>query len=106
MAKKEISNADAAIAKVLTSEESRKKIKEALSIITHHMQLIDDQKEAISEIVTELHEQTGVEKKLIRKLARTMYAHDYSNVVQEHQTFEAAFELIVNGKLEDDSDVE
>jgi len=86
----------------LTDVTDRKKFKTTLATITHHLQTIDDQKEAIKEIVTELSASSGIDKKVIRKLAMTMYKHNYSTLQEENKHFESLYETVIEGKLVDD----
>lgn len=83
----------------LNDPDERKKFKAGLAAITHHFQLIDDQKEAIKEVIEEMSEQSGLEKKIIRKLASTMYKHNYSSLQQENEHFSLLYETVVEGRL-------
>lgn len=83
--------------KVVNNEDLRKKFNEQLAIITQHFQLIDDQRDCIKDIIDALHQDTGLDKSLIRKLAKTKYQHNFADVVQEHETFETVYEQVVQG---------
>lgn len=83
----------------LNDPDERKKFKAGLATITHHFQLIDDQKEAIKEIIEELSENTGLDKKLVRKLAATIHKHNYSSLQQENEHFSILYETVVEGRL-------
>ena len=102
MAKKDIQAAKGAHA--LNDAGERKKFKSALSAVTHQFQLIDDQKESIKENVAELSDMYGLDKKTVRKLAMTMYKHNYADVLEENRHFEELFELVIEGKLRDSAD--
>lgn len=83
----------------LNSPDERKKFKAGLATITHHFQLIDDQKEAIKEIIEELSENTGLDKKIVRKLAATIHKHNYSSIQQENEHFSLLYETVIEGRL-------
>lgn len=102
MAKKELEASKGS--NVLKSPEERKKFKSALSAVTHQFQLIDDQKESIKENVAELSAMYGLDKKIIRKLAMTMYKHSYADVLEENRHFEELYETVIEGKLRDVAD--
>jgi hypothetical protein len=102
MAKKDIQASKGA--NILNSDDERKKFKSALSAITHQFQLIDDQKESIKENVAELSDMYGLDKKTVRKIATTMYKHNYADVLEENRHFEELYETIVENKLRDSSD--
>ncbi len=89
---------------IITNLEERKKFKQTLYTITHYMQRIDDEKDAIKETVDDLSANTGIDKKLIRKLATTMYKRDYESRAEENQHFEMLWDmLIISGsKTSDD----
>ena len=90
----------------LANPEERKKFKAALVDLTHQYQLIDDRRETIKEAIAELSNQYGVEKKHIRKLAVTLHKHNYGELRKQNQTFEAFYELIVEGQLRKDGDLD
>ena len=89
---------------ILNNPDERKKFKSSLSAITHQFQLIDDQKESIKEQVAELSAMYNLDKKIIRKMAATMYKHSYADVLEENRHFEELFELVVEGKLRSSGD--
>lgn len=86
-------------AKTLADPVERKKFKTSLAAITQHFQLIDDQKEAIKEIIEELNDSTGIEKKTIRKLAVTMFKHNYTTLQEENEHFSDLYETVIEGRL-------
>lgn len=92
---------------ILNNPDERKKFKSQLSAITQYFQQIDDLKEGVKDTVVELSQVYGLDKKLIRKLAVTMYKHDYANRVEEDNHFRELYEIILAGKKyvpEDSSD--
>lgn len=102
MAKKDIQASKGA--NILNDEAERKKFKSALSAVTHQFQLIDDQKESIKENVAELSDLYGLDKKTVRKIATTMYKHNYADVLEENRHFEELYETVIEGKLRDAAD--
>ena len=91
-AKKENSN-------IITNPEELKKFKQFLSTITHYMQIADDQKESIKETVEEASGTFGIDKKFVRKLAITLYKHNYADLQEENQHFEFLYEALIGGRL-------
>lgn len=102
MAKKDIQASKGA--NILNDPDERKKFKSALSAVTHQFQLIDDQKESIKENVAELSDMYGLDKKTVRKIATTMYKHNYADVLEENRHFEQLYEQVIEGKLRDAAD--
>lgn len=86
---------------VMTNPEERRKFKATLVAITHYMQMADDQKESIKETVDDLSANTGIDKKLIRKLASTMYKQDYASRTEEEEHFQYIYESLVSAKVTD-----
>lgn len=89
----------------LSSPEIRKKFKSALSTTTHYFQQIDDLKESVKENVADLSAEYGLDKKTVRKLAMTLYKHNYGTLQEENRHFEKLYETIIEGKLRDPDDV-
>lgn len=86
---------------ILADPEIRKKFKSALATVTHYLQQIDDHKEGMAESVAELASEYGLDKKTVRKLAVTMYKHNYGSLQEENRHFETLYELIIEGQLRD-----
>jgi hypothetical protein len=53
------------------------------------------QRETAKEILDHLHDELKIPKKLIRKIAKTYYKRDYSQVVFEQEEFSLLFEGVV-----------
>ena len=88
----------------LNDPTERKKFKSSLATITHYFQMIEDQKEGITETISDLSAEYGLDKKLIRKLATTMFKHNQSSLQEENRHFESLYEILIEGKLRDDKD--
>lgn len=88
---------------VLNNAEERKKFKTMLAVLTAHMRDIDVHRESIKETVEDMAADYGLEKKIINKLAKTMYKHNYGSLQEENNHFAILYETIVEGKLRDDS---
>ena len=84
---------------ILNDPNERKKLKTSLATITHHFQAIDDQKEAIKETIDEISSSSGLDKKTVRKMAVTMYKHNYASLLEENRHFESLYETVVEGRL-------
>lgn len=98
MSNKEIDNS------VPSNPKDRQKVKQMLAEMTHCYQRIDDEKEAAKDVAKTISEDFGIEKKLVNKLARTMYKHDYANVQAEHEHFEHLYEMLIEGKKSEEDD--
>lgn len=86
-------------ANIITNPEELKKFKQVLVTITHYLQIIDDQKEAIKETVEDAAGDYGIDKRIIRKLANTMFKHNYADIQEENNHFELLYEALVGGRV-------
>lgn len=84
---------------VLTNPEDLKKFKQFLVTITHYLQIIDDQREAIKETVEEASGVFGIDKKIIKKLANVMFKHNYADIQEENNHFELLYEALIGGRV-------
>lgn len=84
---------------VPSSASDRKKLKAMLVQITDCLARIEGEREAMKDIVSKAEEEFGIKKKIISKLAKTMFKHDYSSLMEENSHFESLYEILVEGKL-------
>ena len=76
----------------------RQELKTMLSEMTNSMRRIDDEREQISDIAKAIEEKFDIKKKIARKLATTMYKHNYADLQAENAHFEELYETLVEGK--------
>lgn len=81
----------------IADPNERKNFKVGLATITAYMQIQEDQKEGISETVEYLSKKYGIPAKTIRRLAKTMFKHNYADIQEENHHFEELYETIVDG---------
>ena len=79
-----------------------KKIDVALQQISDSKTRIEAEQEHIKEVVTKINEDFGLEKKLIRQLAKVWHMRNYAEEVTQQEDFQEAYEALtsVNNKLE------
>ncbi len=87
-----------------SSPADRTKLKQMLAEMTHCMQRADDEKEQLKEIATEAASQFNIPKKMINKLAKTMYKRSYEDLQAENEDFELLYEVLVMGKKTTDAE--
>lgn len=83
---------------VPSSKEDRKKLKTILAEMTQCMHRADLEKESMKELAADAAKSYEIPKKIITKLARTMYKRDYATLQQEQEDFEILYETLVEGK--------
>jgi Glu-tRNA(Gln) amidotransferase subunit E-like FAD-binding protein len=79
-----------------------KKIDTALQQISDSKTRIEAEQEHIKEVVQVIHDEYGLEKKLIRQLAKVWHMRNYAEEVTQQEDFQEAYEALtsVNKKLE------
>lgn len=53
------------------------------------------QRDTVKEIISRVHEELKIPKKIIRKMANTWHKSNYNEVVAEQQEFEALYESVI-----------
>jgi len=85
-----------------SNPNDRQKLKIAIGEITNCLLRIDSEREAMKEIIADASTKYGVDKKMIRKIATTMYKHNYADVQAENEEFETLYETLVEGRTDED----
>ncbi len=81
-----------------SGSSERIEFKTILVEMTKYLQQIDDIKEDLKSAAGAAEEKFGIKKKLISKLARTMYKHNYADLQQENEHFSHLYETLIEGK--------
>lgn len=84
-----------------SSPSDRQKLKTMLVEITNAYARMDGEKSFIKETLDDAEEKFSIKKKLITKLAKTMYKRDYATLQAENSDFEDLYEILVEGKKKD-----
>jgi len=79
------------------SPEDRKELKMVVGELTNCLLQIDAQREAMKDAINDASKKYDIDKKQLRKLATTMFKHNYTDVQAEHEDFEFLYESIVEG---------
>lgn len=75
-------------------EEMKKKLKDAIKEMSDSYLRIEAERELQKQILDTISDEIGVDKKIIRKMARTYHKQDFDLVREEHETFEASYESV------------
>jgi hypothetical protein len=78
--------------------KERAELKLMLVEITKLLQDADNTKQYIKDAAEAAQEKFGIKKKLINKLAKTMYKHNYGDLQQENEHFSFLYESLIEGK--------
>lgn len=81
----------------MTLQEADKKVfKAALDILSEHFTTIEDERDMIKDAISELSDQFALDKKTIRKIARTYHKQNFIDERKSFSDFEDLYEQIVN----------
>jgi hypothetical protein len=90
--------ADLSDGTVSINATERIQFKQMLVEMTKLMQMSDDNRESLKEIAASAEEKFGIKKKLVGKLAKTMYKHNYADLQAENEHFSDLYEALIEGK--------
>ncbi len=83
---------------IVSNPKDRQELKAMLVEMTNSMLRIDAEREQMKDIATAAQDKFGIKTKLFRKIATTMFKHNYSDVQAENEHFELLYEQLVEGK--------
>lgn len=78
-----------------SGKEERRKLKTMIVEMTNVLSRIDSEREHYKEISSAANEEFEIEKKVINRLARTMYKNNYADLQAENEHFEFLYESLV-----------
>lgn len=81
------------------SAEDKKKVKNCIRELNDSMTRAAAEKDFQKEAINKINEELGVEKKMIRRMAKAYFMSNYKEVVEENKKFEDYYESIVDGTL-------
>lgn len=76
----------------------RAEFKTMLVEMTKYLQQMDDLREDYKTVAAGAEEKFGIKKKLVSKLAKTMYKRNYQDLQQENEHFSHLYEVLIEGK--------
>lgn len=77
--------------------ETRKEIKAGVDTILDSLNRIQEERDFQKEKLEELEDKFGVEKKTVRKIARTLFKASFFKDKEDNDAFEEAYEILING---------
>jgi Transcriptional regulator DsbA len=81
-----------------SSEADRKRLRGMIEEMVVCHALIDAQRDTRKTICATAHEEFGIPKKMINKMARIMHKHNYASERAEQDDFDALYETITGQK--------
>jgi len=83
---------------MFTNPEDRLALKAMIVEITNSLQRIEGEKEQIKDIIDAATDKFEIKPKLVKKMANTMFKHNYSDIQSENDDFEHLYQTIIEGK--------
>lgn len=84
----------------LTAEQ-RKQLKNAVVELNDSMTRTAAERDLQKETINDISEKLGLDKKLVRRMAKVYFKANYNDEIEEHNTFEEFYTLTINGAKED-----
>lgn len=77
------------------SPEDKKVLRKAILELNDSMTRAGAERELQKEIMTELHGKIGIDKKLVRRMARVYFKANFNDEVEENNTFESFYDEVM-----------
>jgi ABC-type microcin C transport system permease subunit YejB len=77
------------------TEEERKQFRKAIMELNDSMTRIGAERELQKEAITELNDKLGIDKKLIRRMAKAYFKANFKDEVQENTDFEEFYTTVM-----------
>lgn len=81
------------------NDMERKKLKKAIMEINDSMTRVASERDLQKEAVVALHDELGVDKKLIRRLSKAYFKANFGQEVEENKAFEESYDLIIKNTV-------
>lgn len=81
------------------NDMERKKLKKAIMEANDSMTRVSAERDLQKEIINTLHDELGVDKKLIRRLAKAYFKANFGQEVEENKAFEESYDLIIKNTV-------
>jgi hypothetical protein len=77
------------------TEQQKKELKDAVRQLNDSMTRVAGEKDFQKEAITEVSDKTGVDKKIIRRMANVYYKSNYAEVQEEQRQFEEFYDGVM-----------
>lgn len=81
------------------NDMERKKLKKAIMEMNDSMTRVSAERDLQKEIISNLHDELGVDKKLIRRMAKAYFKANFGQEVEENKAFEESYDLIIKNTV-------
>lgn len=78
-------------------EADRVKLKKVLDDVSNMMTMMESERSAITEAINEASKLFNIDKKVLRKIARTYHKQNFNDEVATNETFVEVYEQLTKG---------
>ncbi len=77
------------------STEDRKKLKRSIMELNDSMTRVAAERELQKEAINKVFDDLGVEKKMVRRMAKAYYKANFGDEVEENKNFEEFYDMVI-----------
>lgn len=81
------------------TEPERKRLKKAIMEMNDSMTRVAAERELQKETINTLFDELGIDKKLVRRMAKAYYKANFGEEVEENKAFEESYDLIIKNTV-------
>jgi len=81
------------------NENDRNRLKNAIREMNDSMTRVAAERDLQKETIRTLHDELGLDKKMVRRMARTYYNANFNSEVEDNKSFEEFYSTIINGSV-------
>jgi DNA-directed RNA polymerase subunit N (RpoN/RPB10) len=81
------------------NDVERKRLKKAIMEMNDSMTRVAAERELQKETINTLFDELGVDKKLVRRMAKAYYKANFGDEVEENRAFEESYDLIIKNTV-------
>ena len=81
------------------NETERKRLKKAIMEMNDSMTRAAAERELQKETINTLFDELGVDKKIVRRMAKVYYKANFGDEVEENRAFEESYDLIIKNTV-------
>jgi ABC-type microcin C transport system permease subunit YejB len=81
------------------NETERKRLKNALMEMNDSLTRVAAERDLQKETINSLYEELGVDKKLVRRMAKAYFKANFGEEVEENKAFEESYDLIIKNTV-------
>lgn len=81
------------------NDMERKKLKKAIMEMNDSMTRVAAERDLQKETINTLYDELGVDKKLVRRMAKAYFKANFGEEVEENKAFEESYDLIIKNTV-------